>query len=63
MNITIGSSVQLHPATGRWMRGDRYGIVVKRGRTVCGNRAWWVKMDRSGETVRVVEANLIDLSI
>lgn len=39
--------VQSHPATDAWMRGDRYGDVVKAG------RKWvHVKMDHSGRTLR-----------
>ena len=29
---SIGASVELHPATDAWMRGDRYGIVLSIGR-------------------------------
>lgn len=28
-NFKIGQRVQLHPATDRWMMGDRYGCIVK----------------------------------
>lgn len=40
--------VELHPATDAWMRGDRYGIVVKTGRKYVH-----VRMDRSGRVLRV----------
>lgn len=42
-----GDRVQLHPATDNWMRGDKYGDVVKLGRIFV-----MVKMDRSGRTLR-----------
>jgi hypothetical protein len=52
----IGERVQLHPATDRWMRGDRYGTVVYVGRL-------WVKvsMVRSGQVIRVKPEDLIKL--
>ena len=28
-NWSIGKRVQLHPATDRWMMGDRFGVIVK----------------------------------
>lgn len=43
-----GSRVQLHPATDRWMMGDRFGTVRKITR-----RSIHVKMDRSKKTIRV----------
>jgi hypothetical protein len=51
----IGKRVQLHPATDRWMRGDRYGTVVRKGRKPGTYR---VKMDRSGKTILVHERNI-----
>ena len=30
--FTVGDRVELHPATDRWMRGDRFGTVSKLGR-------------------------------
>jgi hypothetical protein len=43
----IGMRVQSHPATDAWIMGDRYGEIVKVGRTKIH-----VKMDRSGRTLR-----------
>lgn len=43
--FTVGDRVELHPATDRWMRGDRFGTVVKLGR-----RYVHVALDRSGDT-------------
>jgi hypothetical protein len=30
-DFEIGQRVQLHPATDRWMMGDRYGVMISRG--------------------------------
>ena len=42
----IGSRVELHPGTDRWMMGDRFGLVVKHGR-----KYFHIKMERSGKTI------------
>ncbi len=31
-DFAVGQRVALHPATDTWMRGDRYGTVIKIGR-------------------------------
>ena len=41
--LNVGQRVQLHPASDAWMSGDRYGEVVRVGRSIVH-----VKMDRSG---------------
>lgn len=41
--LKVGQRVQLHPASDAWMAGDRYGEVIKVGRSIVH-----VKMDRSG---------------
>jgi hypothetical protein len=41
----VGDRVQLHPCTNSWMRGDRFGDVVRAGRLACT-----VKLDKSGRT-------------
>jgi hypothetical protein len=51
----VGDRVQLHPATDAWMRGDRYGDVVK-----VGTKHIHVKMDRSGRTLKVHPSNIGD---
>ena len=52
--IQEGSRVQIPAWTDRWMRGDRFGVVVKRpvrgGRPVMVG-TWFVKLDKSGQTV------------
>lgn len=54
--IAVGDRVELHPATDRWMRGDRFGEVVKLGR-----RYVHVKLDRSGDTRRFAPENVVAL--
>jgi hypothetical protein len=44
----IGQRVELAPWTDAWMRGDRYGDIVKVGR-----KYYSVRMDRSGIVRRV----------
>lgn len=59
--IKNGKRVQLHPATDRWMRGDRFGEIVgsrlHRDLNVTW-RVYRVKMDKSGQTARIHEANI-----
>jgi hypothetical protein len=55
-NFKPGQRIQLHPGTDRWMRGDRYGEVLKVGRLKLT-----VKMDRSGQTIRVAPRNVIEV--
>lgn len=47
-DFQVGDRVMMHPATDRWMMGDRYGEVVS-----IGNKWIHVKMDVSRHTVRV----------
>ncbi len=51
-NALIGRRVQLHPATDRWMMGDRYGVIVEVGREYMA-----VKLDKSGKVVRFSQAS------
>lgn len=48
-----GMRVQIDPATDAWMMGDRYGEIVKVGRTKIH-----VKMDRSGRILRFSAENI-----
>ena len=50
----LGERVQLHPATDDWMRGDRYGEVVRQGQKGTAH----VKLDKSGRTKRYREDDL-----
>lgn len=49
----VGQRVQTHPATDVWMRGDRYGTVVRVGRKYVH-----VALDRSERTLRFLPENL-----
>lgn len=55
--MKIGTRVQLNPALDRWIRGDRYGEVVKVGRKYVH-----VKLDKSGETLRFISTDLTPIS-
>ncbi len=52
-DFSIGTRIEIHPATNRWMMGDRYGEVKTIGRKVLQ-----VQMDRSGKTIRVHPDNI-----
>lgn len=54
--FTVGDRVELHPATDRWMRGDRFGTVAKLGR-----RYVHVTLDRSGDTRQFAPENVVRL--
>ena len=49
----VGQRVELHPATDWWMRGARFGEVVKVGRSL-----YHVRLDRTGRVVKVSERNI-----
>lgn len=51
-----GQRVQLHPATDRWMMGDRFGTVQHIGRKLVH-----VLMDKSNKLIRVSPDNLVDM--
>jgi hypothetical protein len=61
MLLKEGTRVQLHPATDRWMMGDRYGEVVSAYVTehfdtstkkwVTDEQRYRVKLDTSGKTI------------
>lgn len=66
----IGKRVQLHPATDRWMRGDKYGEIVAisaRCRSYIDPQDWrngytfTVLMDRSGQRIKVAEGNIVEV--
>lgn len=48
-NSLIGMRVELSPSTDWWMRGARYGEIVKPGK----RGMMHVKLDATGRTVRV----------
>ncbi len=49
-----GQRVQMHPATDLWMRGARYGTVIRVGR-----RKLLVKLDMIPTPRRVIPDNLL----
>ena len=53
-DFKVGQRVQLHPATDRWMRGDKYGTVTK-----LGVKYVEVHMTTSGSTLRIQPENLL----
>ena len=46
--------VQIPAYTDRWMMGDRYGVIVKITKKKGDVEVAYVKLDKSGKTVRVV---------
>jgi hypothetical protein len=52
----VGSRIEIGPWTDAWMRGDRYGYVVKSGR-----KYLHVLMDRSGRTLRIAPTDVNDV--
>jgi len=52
--FNVGNRVELHPATDRWMMGDRYGEVVG---TSEGHVK--IKLDKSGKTLKFREEDVL----
>jgi hypothetical protein len=52
----VGQRVQLHPATDRWMMGDRYGEVVKVGKVLVH-----VKLDKSRKIAKLHPSNVVEI--
>jgi hypothetical protein len=53
-DLKVGQRVQLHPATDRWMRGDRWGVVYKLGRKYAE-----LVMEVSGHHVKVSPEDIL----
>jgi len=53
-DFTPGQTVQAHPATDTWMRGDRAGTVERVGRKRVVVRMW-----RSGRLLSFLPCNLL----
>jgi len=51
-----GRRVELHPATDRWMQGDRFGTIL--GGVANRSGVYYVRLDRSGTTARLHIDNL-----
>lgn len=52
--VSIGDRVEVHPATDRWMMGDRFGEVVG----ITDADFVLVKLDVSGKTLRFASRNI-----
>lgn len=52
-DFKVGQRVELHPATDRWMRGDRFGEI-----TLVGPEVVYILMDKSGRTQRFYPHNV-----
>ena len=66
----IGKRIQIHPATDRWMMGDKYGEIVAISSRVRlfldpkdprNGQVFTVKMDKSGKRIRVSEGNILEV--
>lgn len=55
-DFTAGDRIQMHPATDYWMRGARFGEVVKVGRAKLE-----VKLDMFGRTFRTSPQNISEI--
>lgn len=56
-DFKVGDRVEMHPATDLWMRGARFGNVVKVGRTRVH-----VKLDKLPRPVEVAPSDLQHVS-
>ena len=56
MAFLIGNRIQLHPATDRWMMGDRYGIVE-----ATAKGCYLVRLDVSGQYMWIDERDLLEV--
>lgn len=63
----IGQRCELHPATDRWMMGDKYGEIVAVSKKVRSyidpkdprnGRVFTVLLDKSGKRIRFAEGNI-----
>jgi len=53
--------VELHPGTDDWMRGDRYGEIIRTGRRRSGELFAVVRLDKSGRHRRINLDQLTEL--
>jgi len=70
-DLSKGTRVQLHAACDEWMQGDRYGVVVGRGRKRAyrdhftgetnEERPYRVKLDKSGRVRRFHPTHLFEV--
>ena len=59
-----GDRVQLHPATEHWMRGDRYGAIVKVMPALSPLQSdfYRIKLDKSGSIINLSAGNIFGLA-
>lgn len=55
LGYRVGQRVQLHPATDWWMRGARFGEIVK-----LGKKYLHVKLGVNTRTIRVLPENILE---
>lgn len=55
-DIKAGQRIQLRPATDAWMQGDRYGEVVRVGKSIVH-----AKMDRSKRVRRFHPESILEV--
>lgn len=70
--MTTGQRVELHPATDRWMMGDRFGVVSGFGRAIVTHdkasgramvfRPVFVTLDKSGKRIKFHPSNVVPLA-
>ena len=56
----MATRVQIPAYTDRWMMGDRYGVIVKTS-DAKGVRIAYVLLDKSGKTVKVIDADCVEI--
>lgn len=60
--LKIGDRVKLHPATDAWMRGDRYGTVLRVSQRPTKEGFRWIFVDGdSGRTYRIHPDNVSEV--
>ena len=68
--MTIGTRVEIHPATDAWMSGDRFGAIERIGKGRSGKDAngravvyspVYVRMDKSGRLLRCRPDDLVEV--
>ena len=59
MTLRAGQRVEMHPGTNLWMRGARYGNVIRQMRSSVAGNFYLVQLDKLARPVKVAERNLI----
>jgi len=53
--------VEIPAYTDHWMKGDRYGMIVKQSKTVDNRLILHVLLDKSGKTTKVMSDDCRDI--